>query len=557
MPYYWLQQSPLIKSNEMNNEFKVEGLKLNLGDNAGFLESAIKKANQDQLVKRIWERDHTVWKPSPDEISNRLGWLDIAARMRAEIPALRKLTDSVSNDGMDRVLLLGMGGSSLAPELFSQFFAGNGLKLTVLDSTDADAVREKEEAHEPSRTLYIVSSKSGGTTETHSFFKYFYNKALAKLGQTETGKHFIAITDPDSNLAKIGEKLNFRHAFLADPNIGGRYSALSHFGLVPAALIDADLDRLLASADRMAELCRFEDTAKNPGALLGLVLGNLALLGRDRATFTLPPDKAAFGDWVEQLIAESTGKEGKGILPVVREPKLKTADYGEDRVFISNDGNSKLPQIEILWQEDYELGGQFFLWEFAIAIAGYVSGINPFDQPNVESAKIQARDLVATYQKTKSLPKGDRQKLSWSAIQKFVKNGKVDGYIALQAYAKPNTILTNCLDQLRSVLSHQTKLATTFGYGPRFLHSTGQLHKGDSGKGLFIQFITPPPKPDLPIPKEYGDVTSDLGFGILKLAQALGDAQALRRAGRAVLSFEIPGDPVEAMQQLLKEAVNG
>lgn len=541
----------------MNKELAVKGLKLNLGDSHSLLEPAIKKANEDQLVKRVWERDHTIWKPSPDEISNRLGWLDIATRMRPEIPSLRKFSDSVMADGIDKVLLLGMGGSSLAPELFSQFFGETGhLELSVLDSTDSDAIREKEKAHEPERTVYIVSSKSGGTVETHSFFKYFYNKVLQKLGENEVGKHFIAITDPGSGLAKIGEQLKFRYVFLADPNIGGRYSALSHFGLVPAALIGVDLDLLLTSAEKTADICKVEETAKNPGALLGLAIGNLALQTRDKATFVLPAGREAFGDWVEQLIAESTGKEGKGILPVVREPKLNAADYGEDRVFILNGGNSNLPQIEIHWQQDYEMGGQFFLWEFAIAVASYVLGINPFDQPNVESAKFQTRELVANYQKTKNLPKRDLNKLSWSSVQSFFKDASANRYIALQAFAKPSDELTRVFERFRSEISHRTRLATTFGYGPRFLHSTGQLHKGDAGKGLFIQFVTSPPEEDLPIPMEPGDNASELNFGVLKLAQALGDAQALRHAGRKVLSFEIPNDPVQAMLTLLKEIPN-
>jgi glucose-6-phosphate isomerase len=541
----------------MKNELEVNGLKFNLGDSAGFLESAIRKANKDQLVRRIWGRDSTVWKPAPDEISNRLGWLDIAARMRREIPTLKMFSDSVKADGIDKILLLGMGGSSLAPELFSQFFGTKGnLELSVLDSTDPDAVRHQEKSHAPQSTLYIVSSKSGGTVETHSFFKYFYNKTLKIVGANKVGKLFVAITDSGSGLAKIGGKLTFRHVFLADPNIGGRYSALSHFGLVPAALIGVDLDLLLASAERMADICRIEDVEKNPGALLGLVLGNLALQARDKATFVLPTGKEAFGDWVEQLIAESTGKEGKGILPVVREPKLNTADYGEDRVFITNGGSNNLPQIEIQWQEDYEMGGQFFLWEYAIAVTGYVLGINPFDQPNVESAKIQARELVEPYKKTKNFPKADLEKLSWTSIEGFIEDASSNSYVAFQAYMKPSFELTNVFERLRSEVSHQTHLATTFGYGPRFLHSTGQLHKGDGGNGLCIQFVTPPPEEDLAIPNEPGDDASDLDFGVLMFAQALGDAQALRRAGRKVLSLEVNGDPIEAMQKLLKEAEN-
>ena len=536
------------------DEFDVEGLKFNLGDYTAALKKSIKKAEDDHLVKRIWARDHTVWKPDPIEISNRLGWLDIATRMRNEISDLYKFAESVRADAIERVLLLGMGGSSLAPDLFSKFFADErGLVLSGLDSTDPDAVREKENSHDPARTLYIVSSKSGGTVETNSFFKYFYNKSIEKLGAAEVGKHFVAISDPGTSLGKIGEQLNFRHVFLADPTIGGRYSALSHFGLVPASLVGIDLENLLFSANEMAELCKEEILSQNPGAMLGLALGTLALEGRDKPTFALPQERASFGDWVEQLIAESTGKDGKGILPVVSEPMLDGKYYGHDRVFIGLEDLGLSPQIEAQWQNDYDVGGLFFLWEFAIAVAGYVLGINPFDQPNVESSKVQARELVESYQKTKQLPKGNLRHLSWPALQGFVEQAKSGDYIALQVYAMPSKVLSNALQDLRSILSRQTHAATTSGYGPRFLHSTGQLHKGDAGSGLFIQFITKSTN-SLPIPNETGSDRSDLDFGVLKFAQALGDAQALRSAGRRVISFEIETDPFLAMQKLLNEA---
>ncbi len=538
----------------MMNDFSLNGFKFRLGGFSSSVESAIKKAEGEDLVNRIWARDYTVWKPAPDEITNRLGWLDIATRMRAEAPVLRQFAGLAKADGIEKVLLMGMGGSSLAPEMFSKLFAKKeGLKLSVLNSTDPGAVREKEKHHDPSRTLYIVSSKSGGTVETSSFFKYFYTKAVAKLGVLEVGKHFVAITDPRSGLASTSEKLKFRKLFLADSEIGGRYSALSHFGLVPAALIGVDLDRLLASAEEMAARCKEKDVAKNPGALLGLSLGVLALKRRDKATFDIPDEMGSFGDWVEQLIAESTGKEGKGILPVVREPKLDDKDYGNDRVFISVDDIEKQPQIQIELSPE-NLGGQFFVWEFAIAVAGYVLGINPFDQPNVESAKVQTRELVTTYQKSKTLPKNDLQPITWPTIQKFTGQSQAGDYIALQAYMKPSAELANTFEALRSALSHKTKLATTFGYGPRFLHSTGQLHKGDACNGLFIQFITKPPSDDLSIPNEAGKDGSDLDFGVLKFAQALGDGQTLLKAGRRILSLEIQDEPLREIKALLKEA---
>lgn len=540
----------------MGSGFRVGGLKFNVGEFSDLLETAIRKAEADRLVERVWGRDHTLWKPEPVEISNRLGWLDVAQRMRTEIPAVLDFVKSVKADGIDRVLLLGMGGSSLAPELFSRLFGGIGsLPLSVLDSTDPDAVREKERTHNPKRTLYIVSSKSGGTIETTSFFKYFYNQALAELGAAKAGKHFIAITDSGSGLAKTADQFQFRHIFLADPNIGGRYSALSHFGLVPAALVGVDLDRLLPSAEGMAELCR-EPISRNPGAMLGLFLGSLAVQGRGKATFDLPDEKASFGDWVEQLIAESTGKEGKGILPVVREPRLSDGAYGNDRVFISTRKVTAAPLVELEWSGGYEIGGQFFLWEFATAVAGCVMGINPFDQPNVESAKVQARAVVNDYLTTGELPKGETRTFAWPELKRFTTLAKQGDYFALQVYASPNSGLSNALQQLRLKLSDFSALPTTVGYGPRFLHSTGQLHKGDGGNGLFIQLITPPPEDDVPIPDQAGQTASDITFGVLKAAQALGDAQALREARRRVITFEIKGDPTDAINAFLSEAVS-
>lgn len=537
----------------MIDEFKIEGLKFKAGGFGKSWKAAIKKAEADNLVERIWKRDHTLWNPKPKEISNRMGWLDIAARMRAEIPSLKGFADSVKGDGIDRVLLLGMGGSSLAPELFGEIFGNGSLALNVLDSTDPDAVLEQERIHDPTTTLYIVSSKSGGTVETISFFKYFYNQALSKLGSAEAGKHFVAITDPGSGLAKAGEQFGFRHIFLTDPNIGGRYSALSHFGLVPASLVGVDLDRLLSSAEKMAERCKEKRITKNPGAMLGLVLGALALQGRDKATFILPEEKASFGDWVEQLIAESTGKEGKGILPIVREPLLDDKAYSYDRVFITYGESDKSPQIELEWKSNYDIGAQLFLWELATAVAGYVLGLSPFDQPNVESAKVQSRLLVDDYLKSTKLPAGELEVLSWPAMDLFIKQKKPGDYIALQIYAAPSQKLTAAFEQLRGILGNLTRSAITLGYGPRFLHSTGQLHKGDSGNGLFMQFITLAPKDDLPVPAVAGKEASHLTFGVLKTAQALGDAQALRNAQRRVISFKVDGDMTSAVNRLIME----
>lgn len=558
---------------------------LQLGAHQAAFQQAAQRAQDERVIERIWERDYTLWAPQPDEISNRLGWLDIAERMQAEVPALQAFATEARAAGLKRVLLLGMGGSSLAPELFSRLFAEDSwgkeeqpeerqTRLRVLDSTDPAAVLAADEAHPPRETLYIVSSKSGGTVETLSFFQYFYNRALDVLGVDLVGAHFIAITDPGSSLAALAERYKFRKCFLADANIGGRYSALSHFGLVPAALIGADLEAILASAQDMAARCRNEDLEQNPGAQLGIAIASLALAGRDKLTFKMELDldgrdgeiymlgpeywplikRTGSADWAEQLIAESTGKAGRGIIPVVHEPGRLS--YRTDRVFVEYPGGrgftqrEEHPILQIDWDEDNEVGAQFFLWEFATAVAGHILGINPFDQPDVELAKVQARQFVQHYQKNGKLPNSDLLQVSNFALRNFIELAKAGDYIVIQAYFHDDYKISSTLNDLRWQLGEETQLATTLGYGPRYLHSTGQLHKGDAGQGLFIQLIGDS-APDVPIPIEAGEPESDLTFGALKMAQALGDAQALRAAGRRVLSFHITGEIEPALKGLL------
>lgn len=538
----------------MSADYSLPELTLHLDKYSRAFEGVLEKAKKDKLVERLWARDHTLWNPKPDEIANRLGWLDIASRIRAEIPALESFAKEVKDLGDTDALLLGMGGSSLAPDLFSKVFASkSGLRLHVLDSTDPDAVRNFGDQLDPKRTLYIVSSKSGGTVETISFFKYFYNQVKEAAGTREVpGSHFVAITDPGSGLANLASKYSFRKTFLADPEIGGRYSGLSHFGLLPAALVGMDLNKLIDSAEKVAERCK-QDLDNNPGALLGLALGSLALQGRDKATFELDEKFAPFGDWVEQLIAESTGKEGKGILPVVHEPSKAIKYSAEDRVLVEfRSEPAQTPNIHLNLTDPYDLGGQFFLWEFATAVAGYVLEINPFDQPNVESAKIQGRKFIEEYTMSGELPKGDASSLDVHTLDKFLDQARPGEYLALQAYAAPSSELDQLFSKLRGQLLEKYNVATTSGYGPRFLHSTGQLHKGDRGNGLFVQFITAPPVEDISIPKEAGSTESKMSFGVLKVAQAMGDAQALRDAGRRVISFEVEGDLAAAIQKILE-----
>jgi len=520
---------------------------LNPGNLKIDVESALVEMEADQILNRIWKLDHTVWKPDPEEITNRMGWLWIARHMKRNLNRISKLVDSVLSDGYQNVVLFGMGGSSLAAEVFKNIFGVKEgyLSITVLDSTAPGTVQAITRRVAIKKTLFIVSTKSGSTAETLSFFKYFYNLTIQQLGEKEAGSHFIAITDPGSKLEKIAKENKFREIFLNDPNIGGRYSALSFFGLVPAALIGVDIGLIL---ERAIAMTRFDDIA----ARLGTILGLAAIAGRDKLTFIITESLNSFGNWVEQLIAESSGKEGKGILPVVSEPLGDPGVYGEDRLFIHiklgdhselNQGIHRLmesghPVVDVQLSDIYDLGGQFFLWELATAITCYHLRVNPFDQPNVESAKVQAREMVAEYQELGKLPEGGNANLDPENLRNFLTDTKAGDYIALQAYIQPTEQNIKALQNLRLHLRNQYKLATTLGFGPRFLHSTGQLHKGDAGNGFFIQFVTQPDQ-DLAIPDEAGEPGSSITFGILILAQALGDGQALINENRHFIRFKL------------------
>lgn len=547
-----------------------------LGPYQGAVDKALDEMATNEIMSRIWAEDHTVWKPDPAEIANRLGWLRTAQVMRSNIDALETLAEEVRDAGYTHVLLLGMGGSSLAPEVFRKTFGVQEgyLDLSVLDSTDPGAVLDHAERLDPSTTLFIVATKSGGTVETLSFFKYFYSWLAGALGTDQAGAHFIAITDPGSRLADLAERHGFRATFLNDPNIGGRYSALSYFGLVPAALIGVDLAHLLDRALEASTACNSCVTADdNPGAWLGAVLGELAKAGRDKVTFVISPPIASFGDWVEQLIAESTGKEGKGIFPVVGEPLGSPEVYGDDRLFVHLrlDGDDAYdaairaledaghPVVRLRQHDRYGLGALMFLWEMATAVAGHRLGINPFDQPNVEAAKVLARQMVAEYEEKGALPSGDSVPLSAAALDEFLRQaqpgdpatGSGRGYVALQAFVQPDKETDAALQTLRTRLRDQYELATTVGYGPRFLHSTGQLHKGDAGNGLFVQFTSEATQ-DAPIPDEAGAPDATMTFGVLKTAQALGDYQALLDAGRQVIRFHLGRDVVHGLEQLVE-----
>jgi transaldolase/glucose-6-phosphate isomerase len=557
-------------------------LRSDLGSGRSAAAGALEEIRQNRIVQRIWQHDHSVWKDDPSEISNRLGWLHAGRSMVVNLPRLRSLADSARGAGFTHALLLGMGGSSLAPEVFRRTFGVQEgyLDLAVLDSTDPGAIRAQAERLDPAHTLLIVSSKSGGTVETLSLFKYFYTRALDALGRDRARRSSVAITDPGSDLASLAEAHGFRAIFRNDANIGGRYAALFYFGLVPAALIGVDLELLLKRALAMAcncAGCNCSVVGNNQGAELGAILGEFARAGRDKVTFVISDAVASLGEWIEQLIAESTGKEGSGILPVVGEEIGHPDSYGTDRLFVhvrldgdeSRDAavqrlrDAGQPVVCLHLADAYDLGAQFFLWEMATAVAAYRLGVNPFDQPNVKAAKTLAHRMVSAYEEDGRLPGATaafesegitvysdlRATSPGEALAAFVEQAQPGSYVAIQAFVEATAEIEAGLQMLRARLGRRTGLATTVGYGPRFLHSTGQLHKGDAGRGLFVQ-LTADAVADIPIPAEVGGSESVISFGILEAAQALGDRQALLDAGRKVIRFHLGTDVAGGLRRL-------
>lgn len=485
------------------------------------VEARLAQARREDIAGRMWAGDHTVWKDNPSEISDRLGWLHIIEPMRAAAADLTRFAGEAARDGMESAVLLGMGGSSLAPEVFAATFGRRpgGLALHILDSTHPESVSRVERAVRFDRTLFIVASKSGSTIETLSHFRYFWSRH-------PRGKHFIAITDAGSPLESIAREHGFRRTFLNAPDIGGRYAALSYFGLVPAALGGVDLETLLATAGRLLDACRPEaDLRTNPGAILGAIIGEAALAGRDKLTLSLPRSASALGAWIEQLVAESTGKEGRGILPVEREPLGLPDVYGPDRVFVALGDRPELAALDAAgmpvarrpYAGSEQIGEEFVRWEFATAFAGWVLGVNPFDQPNVQ----QAKDATAAVLRG-APPPGPT--LSPDDVFAGLAPG---GYIAITAYVDRNPESEARLQRVRVLLRDRYRVATTIGFGPRFLHSTGQFHKGGPSTGAFVQVVDEPGM-DFPVPGQ------EYSFATLLRAQADGDLAALQALGRPV-----------------------
>src|SRR3954469_3564173 len=496
-----------------------------------------RKAVEQNVAQRIWRKDDTLWgEHGAPEIGNRLGWLTIADKMREALPDLDAFAKQAVADGFTDCVLLGMGGSSLAPEVLRQSFGDQQgeRRLQVLDSTDAAAVRAIDDSIDIDRTLFLVSSKSGGTIEPMSMFKHFWSRK-------PDGSHFVAITDPGSGLADMAAEHGFRRVFLNDPDIGGRYSALSFFGLVPAALMGANVEALLDGAGQAEQACAHYETSSNSGLWMGIALGELSLHGRDKLTFIVDPPIMSFGLWAEQLVAESTGKEGKGILPVADEPVGAPEVYGDDRVFVhlcggdsNDDAVAKLrdaghPVVTLSVGGPEDLGRIFFFAEFATAVAGWVLQINPFDQPNVQEAKDATKRV---------LDEGGDPIQDAADLSELLKSGP-PSYVALMGYVQPTAEFDEAVGELRAAIRDATKQTTTFGYGPRFLHSTGQLHKGGPKTGRFLQLIHDGPD-DVEIPGE------PYTFTTLKHAQADGDLATLRAHRLPAERVTLEGDDAAA-----------
>ncbi|HKU77788.1 MAG TPA: hypothetical protein VJR02_27995 [Pyrinomonadaceae bacterium] len=529
--------------------------------------------NPNDLAKRIWQKDASLWKSDEDSvknIKNSLGWLTVADEMIGVVDDLVAFAKSVRDRGFQHVMVCGMGGSSLCPEVLARTFGRQAgfPELLVLDSTDPDVIAAFQQRIDVERCLFVIASKSGSTTEPNVFYKFWYEEVSKR--RDNPGDNFVAITDPGSPLVETAQELKFQRTFLNQADIGGRYSALSYFGMVPAALMGLDIRDLLDAA-------RLAAKAVTPAAELGIVIGDYANEGRDKLTLVIDQNLETLGLWIEQLIAESTGKEGKGILPVNGEPLGTPDDYGNDRVFvsislgsISEDTQAKLdtlaavghPVINRKLDDLYDLGAEFFAWEFATACAGWRLGINPFDQPNVQEAKDATKELLSSFVRRGHLE--ERNKIAADdlmtiyggddaeevesvseVLRRHLAGVKPGDYIAFLNYIEETPETDQKFQELRVQLRDKTHCAVTIGYGPRFLHSTGQLHKGGPDTGVFFQIIAND-REDFAIPGE------PYTFTILKQAQALGDFLALVKRGRRVIGIDLGNNTSAALEELYR-----
>ena len=566
------------------------------GDLAESAQRAFDRAVADDWVGRLWRKDASLWSAdaaAQEAIGRRLGWLHVPEVFLDRVEELEAFAAEVRAEGFEQAVVCGMGGSALAPEVLARTFevGAEGIPVTVLDSTDPAAVRAVDERCDPRTTLYLIASKSGTTSETLAFLAHFWHAEREVQHEARGDRpalHFVAVSDPGRAVEAIPHSDDFRGVFLNSPDVGGRYAALTYVGLVPAALLGLDLGALVTGATVMAQRCRV-DGPDNPGLALGVVLGSLARAGRDKLTLLIDPSLAAFGAWVEQLVAESTGKHGVGIVPIVDEPPGSAEVYGRDRTFVrllarghgewrrrSDALAAELaelghPVIDLDVAPDSGLGGEFFRWEFATAVAAAVLGVDPFDEPNVAQSKEDTRRLLATYEESGSLPEqpilasderltlvGDQALRLTSGsgtvegeLRRHVARARPTSYLSLQAYIARTPERDARLQELRALLRDRTGRATTAGYGPRFLHSTGQLHKGGAPVGWFLQLVAGHPE-DVPIPDARHT------FGTLIDAQALADFATLEGRELPVLRVHLSDDPdagLAALRSALEEAL--
>lgn len=546
---------------------------------------------QSEKLKAEWTRDSSVWTQSGEE--KWLDWLNVPVRELQSAEGIERFAKEVSDEGFRHVVLLGMGGSSLCAEVIEKSFGRTGVEngfptFRILDSTDPIQIRNLEEALSLEDTLFIVSSKSGGTLEPNILFEYFFHRVSECVGKTDASSHFVAITDPASSLETLAKEYEFKRIFHGDPGIGGRYSVLSDFGMVPAALMGVKIKEFLERTLLMVHSCGPSvPPAENPGVLLGAILGTLGKGGRDKITIVCSNEIEDFGSWLEQLLAESTGKQGRGLIPIVREQILGAEEYGSDRVFVyirsdwdsDAERDSKItalekagqPVIRIFVSDIYNLGQEFFRWEAATAVAGSILGINPFDQPDVEASKVETRKLTAQYEKTGQLPtevpifKSDdieifadqahaeelkRRLGATPTVSDYLRahfNRITAGdYFAILAYIPMNQRDEDLLQGLRTRVLKTKKVATCVEFGPRFLHSTGQVYKGGPNSGVFLQ-ITSHDVADLMIPGHR------YTFGIVKAAEARGDLAVLTQRNRRVLRVHLRRDPDSGLKILRQE----
>jgi transaldolase/glucose-6-phosphate isomerase len=538
---------------------------------------------KNEKVRRLWQNDASLWTATDE--NKWLGWLGITEEQLAHLSSLQEVAADIKKSGFQHALLLGMGGSSLCPEVLRMTFGKiKGYpELHVLDSTDPAQIKAIEAKVELSSTICIVSSKSGSTLEPNIYKQYFFERIKEKVGEAEVGNRFIAITDPGSKMQEVAERDKFRKIFMGVPSIGGRYSALSNFGMVPAAVMGLDVCKFLNNTSEMVKACGAAVAADtNPGALLGMILGVAANLGRDKMTVAASPGISDLGAWLEQLIAESTGKLGKGIIPIDREPLAKPDTYGNDRVFAylrletapnksqdaAIDGLEAAghPVVRITVDNIYNLGQEFFRWEIATAVAGSIIGINAFNQPDVEASKIETKKLTSEYEKSGKLPdetpffEGDGIRLyaddkNSGALQGKSKLAEVlkshldrlgtGDYFAVLGYITMNEANERTLQAIRLAVRDRKKVATVLGFGPRFLHSTGQAYKGGPNSGVFLQ-ITCDDAVDLPVPGQ------KYSFGTVKAAQARGDFAVLAERGRRALRVHLGKDVAAGLDTLTK-----